>query len=297
MINRLMKKIAQGRTLPGLIQQTHLKGVTTGFMSTHPFESKRERDAFTIRTSLNEKTGELKEISVDFNYKRECRELSSKDEIYQLAKDFGGDSWLRLRLYNQKSEFSLDRDLFDITFSTYVYKKDGLAYELETGDCPKELFKQKEILVEVFDLLKTSYEIKGEEINISELQPNLDLSPKKVAEAYEILLNSGYVPCISNASVSQSFSYSNYPCSKKGILLSTLHLSRGEMLRRGKTITYQELDLIERTLRRNRANLRAHDFSYRTENILAEEGKVSISKKGTYKPNRFQLLIPELQTC
>lgn len=256
------------RTLSVLLGKTHPKDVDFGFLMSHPTRSTpREKDELKIWTRVDLKTREFTKVSPSVDYKVEQGEIATVEEIYRLALDFGGDRYIRLMLQNTNPD-DISRTFFDLMF--FDGERSFSQWHPAWPESPKNLYKHKTLVTTLFESLGVDYEIKDEGIHVPKPQHELEISPKKVAWAYGVLCDTGYLPSISNGSRRKGFAVFNSPFVNESEVSTSLHLNVNDELSR---VDRHDLELLEQTLRRHGVVLGGQEYSFAAENICGAKYK------------------------
>ena len=104
------------------------------------------------------------------------------------------------------------------------------------------------------------------------LGPKLKVSPETAVNAYQRLYDAGHLPNIANGSRRRSFNVLNHSFVNEGEVSTSLHLGVSDDFGRLSVVEDNELDLLEKTLRKTGVDLRGKEYRFTAK--TAEDGYI-----------------------
>ncbi|MBI5392403.1 hypothetical protein HZA96_00915 [Candidatus Woesearchaeota archaeon] len=151
-------------------------------------ESDLENEVKENEIKINLRRNEGKYTAITIEIKQKTAAVVSSEEIYRLANQFGGTNYLRIASFSDSASKS-----FDIDFSEGKYLVNYI-------NNPKDIYTQRVILEQLFQLLSIRYRSRSDALSIFKVQQNLKINAKTIAKGYKLLIDNGYAPSIENSS-------------------------------------------------------------------------------------------------
>lgn len=216
---------------------------------------------------FNRGTGKVREINLSAEQRNIPRtELVSADEVYRLAKEYGGSRHLRIGLQGYDGVDAigcLDDTFFNFSFFNWKTSLNwGINRQMRARE-EKRAYEARDILRKIFDMFHIEYSIdtKKEEIHAPITQREMRITPEGVRKAYEILREKGDVPCIANGGIGHGFHLFQYLNWDKENVNKNLLLNIEKPVSQ-EDIPHGSLELIAMTLERHGFSLTSREWVF-----------------------------------